>query len=374
MKKLLLVAASLICMMSSLSALDWGGLFTNTTKPSTPDFSSIDIYQSNGVSLWLSNRFNKNLRLSAEGLYKYELTINSNNNSFTNIVDLTLLKFVGNWNLANGMLSVNAGRFSYADLSSVVFNQTSDGLTLAFQNNNFKLSAYAGYTGLLNSLNVSMVDINPDATHNFYSLCPAYIPLVFDASLLNLAGNNISLQAEYFIAINDYIQNKFYADLTATGAIGSAASYSVIATLGSEDFKKFMIFGKGNISMYIGQSFIASAGAEYASGTNGSITAFKTISSRTAYNGKFLSATSGVIIPQCSAIFVLNNMVISLGEKVVLAMPETSIKLRGFDTNLNFVCNVFTDLQVGCSVIAYADLLEKANSNYQFVLNVSLAF
>ena len=73
MKKILVISAVLFALGQSLFAFDWGGIVSNTTKPSTSDFSSGSFYQSNGISLWVSHSFNKNLRFTAEGLYRYEL-------------------------------------------------------------------------------------------------------------------------------------------------------------------------------------------------------------------------------------------------------------------------------------------------------------
>ena len=371
MKKILIAAAALFCLTQSIFAFDWGGIVFNTTKPSTSDFSALSFYQSNGISLWAANSFNKNLRLTAEGLYKYEFTKAGEADSFTNIVDLSLLKLSGNWTLGTGSLSLNAGRFAYSDLASVAFSQTSDGLALAYQTNSIKVSAYAGYTGLLNSLNVYMTDTNPDANEQAYSLCPGYIPLIADFSLINLARTNISLQAEYFIAGADYLKNMFYADFAVNGAIGTIAGYTVSAVLGSEDFENWMLYGKGNLSFYIGENLIAFAGAEYYSGKNGVLIPFKAISKKTITNSPY---AGGLILPQCSLLFVYNNMVVSLGEKIVVTMPEDEGKVSGSDTTLNLVYNVLSDLQLGCSVVAYYDFNETSSSNYALSLNVSMAF
>lgn len=374
MKKFLIAAVSALFLMQSLSAVNWGGLVTNNSKVSTSEFELFDIRQSNGLTLWCSSSINKNLRFSTEALFKYNLDVMGEEKLFTGIIDLPLLKLSGNWSAGRGNVALSAGRFTYSDLSSVIFAQESDGLYLSFQNSSLKIGAYAGYTGLLNSLNVSMMDVVPEEPTKIYALCPAYVPLTLDFSLLNLAGNTISLQADYYLAAAEYLQSKFYAEFGANGMLGTMASYALSAVLGSENFNDFMLFGRGNLSLFLGQNVIANIGAEYASGNNGGLVAFKTITTRTAYNGKLFSETSGVILPQCSAMFVFNNIVLSLGEKVVIGIPDENVSVNGFDTTLDFVCNVLSDLQVGCSVIGYADINNAANSNYSFALNVSLAF
>lgn len=374
MKKILLTAAALFCLAQSVTALNWGGIISNTSKPSTSDFANIDFYQSNGVTLWAGSTINKNMRFIMEGLYKYEANFYKDSNTFSNVLDLSLLKLSGSWAAGNGILALNAGRFAYSDASGLVYAQESDGLAVSFQNNSLKVGAYAGYTGLLNSLNVSMTEVKPGAPSKFYSLCSSYIPLVVDFSLLNLAGNNITLQGEYFVSAEKLLKSKAYANLSVNGAITPVLGYSLTAVAGSEDFKNFMMYAKGALSCYIGQSLIASAGCEYASGANGSLSPFITLSKRTAYNGKMFSDPSGTIIPQASVVFVHNSLLLSLAEKLVISMPADKTEFRGSDTTLSFVCNVLSDLQVGTTFIAYADFVDAANSNYSVALNVALSF
>ena len=55
-------------------------------------------------------------------------------------------------------------------------------------------------------------------------------------------------------------------------------------------------------------------------------------------------------------------------------MPKDEAKLNGFDTSINVVYNVFSDLQVGCDAGAYICKEVKELSNYYATFNAKLAF
>ena len=61
-------------------------------------------------------------------------------------------------------------------------------------------------------------------------------------------------------------------------------------------------------------------------------------------------------------------------ERIVITMPKDEAKLNGFDTSINVVYNVFSDLQIGCDAGAYICKEVKELSNYYATLNAKLAF
>ena len=176
-------------------ALSWSGVIDNTTKISeNHDFTVPVLEQSNGIYLSLRAPISKkgSLVFDAEALYKYNLkyAFKTNTSTFKNIVDSDLFRLSGSWKLGNGMLNMNAGRFYVNDSNGIVFNQISDGLLLAYNAKKFDAKLYGGYTGLLNSFNVSMVEntIVPEKNKDFYSLCPQYIPVMADVLRVRYAS------------------------------------------------------------------------------------------------------------------------------------------------------------------------------------------
>ena len=379
MKKILSTFVALLFISTFASAFSWSGLVDNTTKGSTSTMESFGLYQTNGIYLSMNVPLSKtgNLSFVTEGMYKYTLTANSKagNPVFTNIADLSLFKIGGNWKVGNNVLTLNAGRFSYSDLSSVIFSQASDGLYFTYDSTSLKVSLYAGYTGLINSLNVTMLDPSSTSNSQFYNLCPGYIPLAADFAYKTLFGaNSVTLQAIYFLDPKRELTDKFYGTLSLSGPISSIASYNLLASLGSENFKNLMLYSSANFSFYLGNFAVVSAGAEYASGQNGPFTAFRTITSRTAYYANGGMETSSILMPKVSAMFVFGKLYANITEKVVFSLPGSEITGQGSDTSLSLICNVMSDVQIGTDINVYADFTSSAMNYYAASLKASLAF
>ena len=210
MKKIIVSSVlAVTCLLSSAFAFSWSGLVDNNTKISeNHDFSKPVLNQSNGV--YLSGYSNigdaGNMRFTAEALYKYSFNydIKDNKSDLKNVADLDLFKFAGEWAVGPGKVSLSAGRFQYSDFSDAVFKQVSDGLYINFNNAKMKGAVYAGYTGLLNRLNVSMAENDSEENEQFYALCPMYIPVLADFSYKALfESHTIGLQLAGFIPLKE---------------------------------------------------------------------------------------------------------------------------------------------------------------------------
>lgn len=380
MKKILSLITAGALLVASAFSFTWSGLVDNSTKVSTSDFENFGFNQSNGIYLSMTTPVNSagNLKLSAEGLYKYSLNINGDVSTFTNIIDMDLLKLAGKWNSGNGNINLAAGRFLYSDASGAVFSQTSDGLNLGYENSLLKAAVYAGYTGLLNSLNVSMVDAKEGADNTqLYNLCAAYIPLGVDFAYLALAGSNtIGLQGLYFLDPERKMNDKLYGTLYLNGPVSAIGTYSFVTTLGTVDLenKALMLYSKFDFTYYVAQNGILSVGAEYASGSQFGLNPFTTVSARTAANAGGGMPLSGVILPNVTGIFIHNNLFASLSEKFVCAMPEENVTFQGFDTTLSVLYNVLSDVQIGCDIAAFADITSSSLNYCAATLKASLSF
>ncbi len=378
MKKLIISTILALSVFSSAAALSWSGLIDNSSRlTSNHDFSTLLLDQSNGIYLSVSSKLNKSgsLRFAAEGLYKYKFNYNfdSKTNKFTNIVDLDLFKFSGDWKLAGGNLALNLGRFQYSDYSGVIFSQLSDGSYIAFDTLKTKASLYAGYTGLLNRLNVSMLD-NENKDADFYALCPKYIPLAADFSYKALFGTNtLGLQGIAFIPLSDDNKMKAYGTLNLKGSFGTNGSYDIKATAGTEKFETLMLNGKLETYFYIGRKLMLNIGGEYASGEQGKLSPFTTITLRSIGTG-LSGLTNGVIVPKLGFIYAAGNFYGNITERVILSMPDDDITLHGFDTSVNIVYNLLSDVQLGIDIGAYYCKEVKERSYYYANLKASLLF
>ena len=257
MRKIILAGLiSLSCIFSSLYAFSWSGIVDNETKLSANhDFNEIGLDQSNGVFFSFNTHFGekKDVKFVSEVLYKYEFNcqFKEKETDLKNIADCNLLKFSGDMNLWDGLLSWNAGRFKFSDFSGAVFSQTSDGAYVSYNSLKMKASAYAGYTGLLNRLNVSMVENEIKDGDQIYALCPKYIPLAADFSYKGLFEDHTAgIQLECFVPASDDYKLKAYTTLIMNGFFGTLVSYDARLTLGTEEFDGLMLDAKFDANYY----------------------------------------------------------------------------------------------------------------------------
>lgn len=379
-KKVAFFIAALSFSSVFLSALDWGGLIDDTSKISYAN-KSPSIFQSNGIYLWLKSPLNSdgNIIFSSEILYKYNLNIdglNKNPNStFTNIVDVDLLKIEGSWDALNGGIFLNAGRFFTADISSVVFSQISDGVQFGFKNKTLAATLYAGYTGLLNSLNVSMTESNPNSNYKqIYNLAAPFVPLSAEFSLLNVFGFSATLQVDYFLSILKDIQSRAYASLNLSGNLSTVGALNFNFVVGTYKFDSLMMFSNLNLTFFLGNYLILGGGAEYASGEkSGKIAAFSPVTSRSVYSGFRPLENLSYISPNLGVTFVYDKLYAKLTEKTVFSFADEAT-VFGLDSALDVKYNIFTDLQLGCSGTLYFDFSNSKYNNYSLTLSAALEF
>lgn len=380
MKKILFSALSVFCLLTTATALSWGGIIDNNTKFSAnDDFSRNFLNQSNGIYLSVSSNFNDNLRFAGEGMYKYSLNcdLKESETDLQNIADVNLFKLAGEWAAGSGVVTLNLGRYRYSDFTGVIFSQLSDGLYAGFESQKIKVSVYGGYTGLLNRLNVSMVDNEYDKDDDFYALCPKYVPITADFSYKGLFGTNTAgLQGALFLPLSDDYTMKVYGTVIMNGYIGSIGNYDAKFTVGSEKvddkFDGIMLDGKLDANIYINTISMITAGGEYVSGAKGdNIKPFVTLSAR-SFGGSIYS--NSVIVPKLGITCSDGKFYGNLTERVIITMLDDETKLDGFDTTASLVYNVFSDLKLGLDAGAYICKETKELSNYYATLKASLAF
>lgn len=362
------------CIFSSAFAISWGGMVDNKSKlAANNDFSAVVLNQSNGIYLNINSNLNEaaTLRFSGEGLYKYELNCNfdADERSLTNILDVDLLKLSGDWTIGKGHLGLALGRFKFSDFSGAVFSQLSDGLYLSYDTLKIKTSLYAGYTGLLNRLDVTMTENEYEDGDQFYALCPMYVPLLADFSYKALFGTHtIGAQLAAYIPVTDKNTLKAYGTLIANGYIGTVASYDARFTVGTEKFEGLMMDMMLDAHFYLIPKVRLTAGAEYVSGDQGSVKPFATLSSRSFGIAPY---ANGVVVPKIGAMYASGKIYASVIERVIISVDDK--ELGGFDTAVNFVYNIFSDLQIGLDAGAYFAKVSEA-TNYYATAKAVLAF
>ena len=378
-KKTFIVLSLLFSLGVPSFAVSWSGLIDNTTKfTENHDFSEPGLEQSNGIYLSLRAPISKkgSLVFDVEALYKYNLkcAFKTNTSTFKNIVDSDLFRLSGSWKLGKGMLNMNLGRFFVIDSNGIVFNQISDGLLLVYNAKKVDFKFYAGYTGLLNRLNVSMTEnvIVTEEKEDLYRLCPQYIPVTANFSYKTLFNKHtIGIQAEAFFPVSDKLTQKTYGTVYLTGPVANLGSYSAIFTVGAVKFEKFMLDGKADFNYFVKNGMIT-AGLEYVSFASDSLLAFSPVTSRTVTNDALFA---GGIIPKLAYMYAKGKLFASVTGKGIIAMADNNTKFHGFDASGTIVINVLSDLQITGIVDAFIGLDDAKNaSNYAATLKAALQF
>ncbi len=370
MKKFLVsVCTALFILSAPLSAFEWGGVIKDDTGISTPDFKSITFNQSNAISLWFKTPVGESFKLTAEGLYKYNLSVSKDATEFVNIADLSLFKFDGKINAGSGLLSLTAGRFSVADATSAVIAQTSDGISVNYALDTVKLGAYAGYTGLLNSLNVPMATA-PQKDIKVYNPAYPYAPLGLTVELPSLFLNqNVTLQGYALLDCGANKSSMYYANLVLAGPVTNIIYYNLSTTLGSVNFKNFMNYTGFTLYIFPTNEIAVNAGLDFGTADQGNTAAFTSIAVKSG-------DVSGKIVPRVSFTYGTDDMCLELGGKYRIAYDTAKAKYAGAgaDINAGFVYNIFSDLQIGLNINALIDTTEAKQNNFTANLNIALAF
>lgn len=373
-KKIVSIALTLVALSSSIFAAEWGGVFKNGSKISLPAFTDFGFRQTNDLYLWLNSPLgDSGVYFSGEGMYEFTYSKGKENSAVTNIADVDLFKFSGDYEINEATLSFSAGRFSVSDSTSAIFTQNIDGAAVKYSASLFRISAWAGYTGLLNSNNITMIDGNAAAyapETKVYSLSNGFIPLNATVEFPVLLGNqSLSIQANGFIDLGKSKTSRYYGTLMVSGPITNSIFYDVASSIGSANFSNVMNYTTFNFYYYPLDMFFVSCGLEYATKN------FTGITSRAVVSSVSAPETKAMILPKLSATLLFDNFVASLNGKFLISTPETGTKASGVEADLSVAYNVFSDLQFGLDVTSYFDVAGiKEDNNFSATLKVAVSF
>ena len=370
MKKLLIaICTALFIVAAPLSAFEWGGVFTDSTGISTPNFSTLSLKQQNGISLWFNTALGESdLFLSGEGVYKFKLVKAPDADAqIIHVADLPLLKISGDIETDSGVISLNAGRFSYVDGTGSVFRGSVDGVAVDYTLPIVKLGFVAGYTGLLNDLNANLSNINTTPEKQFYDMAEASIPVGLSVEFPALFANqNLGLQGYGILYTDNFDASGYYINLLLSGPITNFIYYNVASSLGTVNlFKNLMNYSAITLVAFPTDTISINVGAEYGSAQGqGSLATF--VAPGYSYNGD--------IVPKAGFTFATSNMSIDLSGSYILGFDGSSYSGTRADVNASAIYNIFSDLQVGLAFTGQIDVSGGNNSSYNINLNAALAF
>lgn len=370
MKKILLaIFTALFIFVAPLAAFEWGGVVTDSTGITTPDFSNISFKQQNGISLWFNTSLGStDLFLSGEGTYKFKLVKAKDLDAqIINVLDIPLFKISGDIPTEGGVLSLNAGRFSYLDASGVIFRGTLDGAGVDYTMPLVKLGFVAGYTGLLNELNLNLANINENPEKQFYDFSEATIPLGASVEFPGLFANQtLGLQGYAVLNKDSFDASGYYLNLFLSGPITNFIFYNLVSSVASADsFKSIMNYSSLTVVAFPTENIAVNIGAEYGSAKGqGSLATFT--APGYSYNGD--------IVPKVGFTFATNTLNFDLRANYILSYDGSKYSGTRADVNAGAVYNVFSDFQIGLNFTGQIDVTGGDNSSYSANLNVALAF
>ena len=362
-------ALLLVFLLASFTyAFEWGGVLSDDTKLNT-NLHSLDFHQSNNVSIWANIPFNNSgtVYLSSQGSAKYYWDISKEENKFTPILNLDLLKFtiIGNFGASGSTFAM--GRFNLSDLTGKVFSQASDGMLLELSFPVFNLGFYAGFTGLLNTAEVYMLD----SKSFVYSKAPSFVPVCLTYTLPSLFLNQqFAVQTMSFIDLAHPGYTRNYATLSLKGPISGFLSYSLNSCFGSEKFSNITNLSDFTISFVPNQTISLSVNATYASGKLFFLSPFVGFTSHTAYNSIYSPELSGVLLPSLSMQYFSQSFCTLLNIGGVFDMPAKNITFKGIDGSVTILFNIYSDLQLSFKSNVFYDLASKTDSETNFVFDI----
>lgn len=381
MRKLALAFSIFVISSSFATAFEWGGRFYNSTALSGEALMRLKTKQSDNLNLWLKVPItNDNMNYFAgEMFYQFKFDgTNIASEAIGNTIDFNLLKFVTKIRLGNRqLLSINAGRFSLSDSTSMIFSQVCDGILVKYSNRKISAMAYGGYTGLLNANSVSIINKKNSnyrpSKNNVYALSAKYIPFGLNVTFPSLFANQtLSAQGWSFFDLNNDNYNRFYGIVSLEGYLTKNLFYKLNSVVGTVNFANISNLSALNMTAYFTKSFSMNFGGMYASGNQGKISQFQGFTS--------LTSTLALDEPQYSSMLKLDFeatktfgkiAVINGGSAVVFDMNENGSAYNGFQVQLNAAYNIFNDLQIAASISQY---LGNENNKTQIAFKAVVVF
>lgn len=353
------------------SAIEFGGTLDDNTKFAGATVNGLSLDQSNTLTTWVRAPFNNagTMYLAVEGLFKYEYFQTTESYQLT--ADLDLFKFGSTSKFkGNKTLSISAGRFSESDATNIILTQTCDGALVQFKMKRISLSAFGGYTGLLNAKQITILN-SPSSSYSYdttsmyalaapYAICAAGIsaPYLF-------ANQSIGMQLFSFFGTASTTSgyNRLYGTLTLNGPLASNIFYTMTETIGSSTTASVSNLSQLQISYYPNfKSASINVTGIYASGNNGPFKTFTGFTSNAATFAMDSPEYTGLIKAGLSAsLKPISQLYIAAGCDCIFACPEDSVSYDGFQFYGNTLYQLFTDVQLGLSGQQYFDVNNETN-------------
>ena len=383
MKRSLISILFAMLLLPSSFGYEWGLSLVNSTEFKGQEFDSLKLNQNDSLSLWTKIPFNKSNSSYLVGDVSYHFKYEDAGNNpvgFQNIVNLNMFKFVSELSFNNvNKMFIMAGRFPIVDSSRKVFAQSSDGLYLKYAGVFTNISLYGGYTGLLNSKEVTVLTPSEtkykEASNDFYTLAPKYVPVSVMFNFPSLFANQqLNIQGWGFLDLNGDDFNRYYANIELDGYLAKGLHYSLSSVFGTVNFENLMNCSEITLKYFISEPFALQCSALYASGKNEIFDAFTGVTSNSVILAYENTECSNLFKAELGAVVsVLQKCLISAKGAYVADFTEESMDYRGIQWESNIIWNIFDDVQLSASMGQFYGQDSKDNQTRMSV-NLNLAF
>ena len=383
MKRSLISILFAMLLLPSSFGYEWGLSLVNSTEFKGQEFDSLKLNQNDSLSLWTKIPFNKSNSSYLVGDVSYHFKYEDAGNNpvgLQNIVNLNMFKFVSELSFNNvNKMFIMAGRFPIVDSSRKVFAQSSDGLYLKYAGVFTNISLYGGYTGLLNSKEVTVLTPSEtkykEASNDFYTLAPKYVPVSVMFNFPSLFANQqLNIQGWGFLDLNGDDFNRYYANIELDGYLAKGLNYSLSSVFGTVNFENLMNCSELTIKYFVSEPFALQCSALYASGKNEIFDAFTGVTSNSVILAYENTECSNLFKAELGAVVsVLQKCLISAKGAYVADFTEESMDYRGIQWESNIIWNIFDDVQLSASMGQFYGQDSKDNQTRMSV-NLNLAF
>lgn len=383
MKRSLISILFAMLLLPSSFGYEWGLSLVNSTEFKGQEFDSLKLNQNDSLSLWTKIPFNKSNSSYLVGDVSYHFKYEDAGNNpvgLQNIVNLNMFKFVSELSFNNvNKMFIMAGRFPIVDSSRKVFAQSSDGLYLKYAGVFTNISLYGGYTGLLNSKEVTVLTPSEtkykEASNDFYTLAPKYVPVSVMFNFPSLFANQqLNIQGWGFLDLNGDDFNRYYANIELDGYLAKGLHYALSSVFGTVNFENLMNCSELTIKYFVSEPFALQCSALYASGKNEIFDAFTGVTSNSVILAYENTECSNLFKAELGAVVsVLQKCLISAKGAYVADFTEESMDYRGIQWESNIIWNIFDDVQLSASMGQFYGQDSKDNQTRMSV-NLNLAF
>lgn len=249
MKKSLSSIFATLLFSSSLFAVEWGGLvngtfkYNNNADTKVSEFKKATKTATTDDSLWIRIPFSKDgdNYFITEGTYNFEYENTNSKGTHSQYLDLSLFKFFFTKDVSNdnghSSFDVSIGRYCLSDLTGLIYSQNTDSAMVKYNSDNFVVSLFGGYTGLLNGRAVKIISVVDKNTFiedkdKIYQCAEKFFVGDLSITLQNLFANqSITIEGLGTFRTEGNSYSRMYASIGLTGPIISNLFYEVTSTL-----------------------------------------------------------------------------------------------------------------------------------------------